>query len=210
MRLAALYSGVILFSVGGITLLFLWCEHVPGTQKSLSQRSLPQLTTVLAQGLRYREYTNPTYDLIRFSSCRIEKMRQGFIALGGFNRLVFDDLEIVLPDIDQVSGLTNGVCMPELGFSDAFLKTQARGLRFSGVKINRLMLYKRNASTRVPYLKAENAASSSIGLNLKNVLLYTNQQQVAYKSAYFVYNRSTKSFQFKPKDIEEHMRSNSL
>lgn len=178
----------------------------PNNDARESKRVPPQLSTVLAQGFRYREYATPKYDLIRFSSCRVEKVRRGFIALGGFNHLVFDDLEVVLPDTACAANMTNGISIPELGLSEEFLKKQAHGLRFSGVKINRLMLYQKQQTMNmpVPYLKAEKATSTPAGLKLEHVLKYTLHDQSAYGVAYLVYDRTLKNFQFRSKLDEKH------
>lgn len=199
MRTITVLFCVVLFLVGVTPVYKLIHGGFFNTDVREPERVQPQLSTVLAQGFRYREYATPKYDLIRFSSCRIEKVRRGFIALGGFNQLVFDDLEIVLPDNASAVNMTNGISVPELGLSEEFLKTQSHGMRFSGVKINRLMLYKKHHLTNfpAPYLKAEIATSTPMGVKLKNVLKYTYQDHNAYAVAYLVYDRSIKSFQFR-------------
>ena len=72
--------------------------HFAVNHKSAEKEKLasPPLDRTVAEGLRL---WNPKagVDSIRFDSCRVEKMRMGFFALGAFNVLCIKGLVLNLP-----------------------------------------------------------------------------------------------------------------
>ena len=72
--------------------------HFAVNHKSAEKEKLasPPLDRTVAEGFRL---WNPKagVDSVRFDSCRVEKMRMGFFALGGFNVLCIKGLVLNLP-----------------------------------------------------------------------------------------------------------------
>ena len=116
------------------------------------------LDRTVAEGLRL---WNPKtgVDSVRFDSCRVEKMRMGFFALGGFNVLCIKGLVLNLPLDAEDSGVKSEECKVK---SEGAGKEALAGLLPESL-MKRMGLYaKRFSGIRVDGLSVNRVANRSV------------------------------------------------
>ena len=130
-------------------------------------------------------------DSVRFDACRIEKMRMGAFALGGFNVLCLDGLVLNLPLDAEASGVKSEECKVKSGegkrSSDRFRAVDAfAGLlprsflqragvparSFSGIRIKGLAVNRVENRRTVPVFAADEAKNRGRVLELKNCRVF--------------------------------------
>ena len=137
----------------------------------------------VAEGMRL---WNPKagVDSIRFDACRIEKMRMGAFALGGFNVLCLDGLVLNLPLDAEDSGVKSEECKVKSGGRGAvdavagllprsFLQRAGVPTRsFSGIRIKGLAVNRVENRRTVPVFAADEAKNRGRVLELKNCRVF--------------------------------------
>ena len=116
-------------------------------------------------------------DLVSCTRVRIEKMKRGPFALGGFNVLVLDNLKVVLPGAlrqnaadDNAKGVDAAAVLRDIGVSHDFLRLNGIRRRFSGLRINGLELSRLDDATNVVWLlTAQSGEFKREGLELKDL-----------------------------------------
>ena len=181
-KLMALFF-VVVFVIAGLCVLAVRHQSPEPREKSRKQN----FDRTVAEGMRL---WNPKagVDSVRFDACRIEKMRMGAFALGGFNVLCLDGLVLNLPleeegDRDQGSG--NGD--QERGKSggrgavEAFAGLLPRSFlqragvpakSFSGIQIKGLAVNRAENRREVPVFAADEAKNRGRTLELKNCRVF--------------------------------------
>ena len=180
----ALFFAVVL-GIAGLCVLSVNHQVKEGTKP-------PQqpLDRTVAEGLRL---WNPKtgVDSVRFDSCRVEKMRMGFFALGAFNVLCIKGLVLNLPLEDEGNG-EQGTGNREHGSSFAKAtedkpgKEVLAGLlpeslmkrmglyakRFSGIRVDGLSVNRVANRSVVPVFTAEKMKNRGKRLELKNCRVF--------------------------------------
>ena len=140
----------------------------------------------VAEGMRL---WNPKagVDSVRFDACRIEKMRMGAFALGGFNVLCLDGLVLNLPlpeeegirdqglgIRDRESGTKNGAVEVFAGLLPrSFLQRAGVPVRrFSGIRIRGLAVNRVENKCEVPVFAADEAKNRGRTLELRNCRVF--------------------------------------
>ena len=144
----------------------------------------------VAEGMRL---WNPKagVDSVRFDACRIEKMRMGAFALGGFNVLCLDGLVLNLPLDAEASGVKSEECKVKSGeekrSSDRFRAVDAfAGLlprsflqragvparSFSGIRVRGLAVNRIENRREVPVFAADEAKNRGRTLELRNCRVF--------------------------------------
>ena len=138
----------------------------------------------VAEGMRL---WNPKagVDSVRFDACRIEKMRMGAFALGGFNVLCLDGLVMNLPlpedegIRDQGSGIRDQG--KKKGAAEAFAAILPRSFlqragvparSFSGIRIRGLAVNRVENKREVPVFAADEAKNRGRTLELRNCRVF--------------------------------------
>ena len=124
-------------------------------------------------------------DSFRFDSCRIEKMRMGAFALGGFNVLCIDGLVLNLPLSEDEGirdqGLGIGDQGKKKGAVEAFAGLLPRSFlqragvparSFSGIRIKGLAVNRVENKREVPVFAADEARNRGRTLELKNCRVF--------------------------------------
>ena len=161
------------------------------------KRQPPPLDHDVAEGFRL---WNPKtgVDSVRFESCRVEKMRMGFFALGGFNVLCIKGLVLNLPleegMSEEVRGKSEegrakseegrakseeGRAKREEPFAGLLPKSlmERTGLiskRFSGIKVEGLCVNHVVNRSLVPVFTAETMKNRGKSLELKNCRVFAD------------------------------------
>ena len=150
----------------------------------------PPLDRTVAEGLRL---WNPKtgVDSVRFDSCRVEKMRMGFFALGGFNVLCIKGLVLNLP-LEEEGMREQGLGIREQGSSfakatedkpgkDALAELLPESLmkrmglyakRFSGIRVDGLSVNRVANRSVVPVFAAERMKNRGKSLELNNCRVF--------------------------------------
>lgn len=177
---------VVVFGIVALSILAVYHQS-PEPREKFRQRNFDR---TVAEGMRL---WNPKagVDSVRFDSCRIEKMRWGAFALGGFNVLCLDGLVLNLPlpeeDRDLGSGnreLEVGKRSPDrFGAADAFAGMlpqsflQRAGVpakSFSGIRIKGLAVNRVENRRAVPVFAADEAKNSGRTLELSNCRVFAD------------------------------------
>ena len=148
----------------------------------------------VAEGMRL---WNPKagVDSVRFDACRIEKMRMGAFALGGFNVLCLDGLvlNLPLPPEEEDSGVKSEECKVKsgegkrspgrFGATDAFAGLFPRSFlqragiptrSFSGIRIKGLAVNRVENRRAVPVFAADEARNRGRTLELKHCRVFAD------------------------------------
>ena len=166
--------------------------HFAVNHKSAEKEKLasPPLERTVAEGFRL---WNPKagVDSVRFESCRVEKMRMGFFALGGFNVLCIKGLVLNLPLEEGMSeegrakgeegrGMSEeGRGKSEEPFAGLLPKSmmERTGLiskRFSGIKVDGLSVNRVANRSVVPVFAAERMKNRGKSLELTNCRVFAD------------------------------------
>lgn len=143
----------------------------------------PPLDRNVAEGLRL---WNPKtgVDSVSFESCRVEKMRMGFFALGGFNVLCIKGLVLNLPLEEGMS--EEGRAKGEEGrekrvapFAGLLPKSmmERMGLyakRFSGIRVDGFSVNRIANRSLVPVFTAETMKNRGKSLELRNCRVFAD------------------------------------
>ena len=138
----------------------------------------PPLDRTVAEGLRL---WNPKtgVDSVRFDSCRVEKMRMGFFALGGFNVLCIKGLVLNLPldaEEEEVKSEERRVKSEGAGkealaglLPESLMKRMGLyAKRFSGIRVDGLSVNRVANRSVVPVFAAERMKNRGKTLELSN------------------------------------------
>ena len=141
----------------------------------------------VAEGMRL---WNPKagVDSVRFDACRIEKMRMGAFALGGFNVLCLDGLvlNLPLPTEEEDSGMKNEECRMKndgRGAVEAFARLLPRSFlqragvpakSFSGIRIRGLAVNRVENRREVPVFAADEAKNRGRTLELRHCRVFAD------------------------------------
>lgn len=137
----------------------------------------------LAEGVRVGRHGMYGVDFVKCDSCRIEKLRRGPLSFGGFNVLVLENLEIVMPERDVASvaretSTTKSDSVHELardlGLTDGLLTSRGIPLKFSGIKISgfRASRLAGDGKSVRPAFAAVGAESAVGGLELYDCIIH--------------------------------------
>ena len=141
----------------------------------------PPLDRTVAEGLRL---WNPKtgVDSVRFDSCRVEKMRMGFFALGGFNVLCIKGLVLNLPleeegMRDEGRGKSEGQGAGKEALAGLLPKSlmERMGLyakRFSGIRVDGLSVNRVANRSVVPVFAAERMKNRGKTLELTSCRVF--------------------------------------
>ena len=116
-------------------------------------------------------------DSVSFESCRVEKMRMGFFALGGFNVLCIKGLVLNLPLEEGMSEEGRG--KSEEPFAGLLPKSmmERTGLiakKFSGIKVDNLSVNRVANRSVVPVFAAERMKNRGKSLELTNCRVFAD------------------------------------
>ena len=160
----ALFFAVVL-GIAALCVLAVYRQS-PEPQSKFQKRNFDR---TVAEGMRL---WNPKagVDSVRFDSCRIEKMRMGAFALGGFNVLCLDGLVLNLPldaeDSEQGRGTREEGRGKKNGAVEAFTAILPRSFlqragvparSFSGIRIRGLAVNRVENRREVPVFAADEA-----------------------------------------------------
>lgn len=124
----------------------------------------------LAADVSLRRHGVYGIDFVRCRSCRIEKLKHGPFTFGGLNVLVLEDLSVVIPPREEADPefgpITARSFAARLGIDNDFLRTQGTGLKFSGLRIERLDLSRLEGTNVVKVLSARAGEIKGDGLHL--------------------------------------------
>ena len=179
-RMALFFAVVI-----GIAVLCVLAVHrqSPEPREKFRRRNFDR---TVAEGMRL---WNPKagVDSVRFDACRIEKMRMGAFALGGFNVLCLDGLVLNLPLPEEEGirdqGLGIGDQGKKKGAVEAFAAILPRSFlqragvparSFSGVRIRGLAVNRVENKREVPVFAADEARNRGRTLELKNCRVFAD------------------------------------
>ena len=184
----ALFFAVVL----GIAVLCVLAVYHQSPEPREKFRRKMNFDRTVAEGMRL---WNPKagVDSIRFDACRIEKMRMGAFALGGFNVLCLDGLVLNLPLPEEEEDREQGTGKREqevgkrspgrLGATDAFAGLLPRSFlqragiptrSFSGIRIKGLAVNRVENRRAVPVFAADEAKNRGRVLELKNCRVFTD------------------------------------
>ena len=176
----ALFFAVVL-GIAGLCVLAVYHQSPEPREKFRRKMNFDR---TVAEGMRL---WNPKagVDSVRFDACRIEKMRMGAFALGGFNVLCLDGLVLNLPlpeeaeDRDQGSGIRDQG--RKNGAVEAFARLLPRSFlqragvptrSFSGIRIKGLAVNRVENRRAVPVFAADEAKNRGRVLELKNCRVF--------------------------------------
>ena len=185
----ALFFAVVL-GITGLCVLAVYRQS-PEPREKFRRRNFDR---TVAEGMRL---WNPKagVDSVRFDACRIEKMRMGAFALGGFNVLCLDGLvlNLPLPEDEADSGAKSEECKVKsgegkrspdrFGATDAFAGLLPRSFlqragvparSFSGIRIKGLAVNRVENRRTVPVFAADEARNRGRMLELKNCRVFTD------------------------------------
>ena len=166
--------------IAGLCVLAVYHQS-PEPRAKFRQRNFDR---TVAEGMRL---WNPKagVDSVRFDSCRIEKMRMGAFALGGFNVLCLDGLVLNLPldaeDSEQGRGTRDEGRGKKNGAVEAFTAILPRSFlqragvpakSFSGIRIRGLAVNRVENKREVPVFAADEAKNRGRTLELKNCRVF--------------------------------------
>ena len=181
----ALFFAVVL-GIAGLCVLAVYHQS-PEPREKLRKRNIDR---TVAEGMRL---WNPKagVDSIRFDSCRIEKMRMGMFALGGFNVLCLDGLVLNLPLPEEEGigdrglgigdGKTGKRSPDRFGAGEAFAGLLPRSFlqragvparSFSGIRIKGLAVNRVENRRTVPVFAADEAENSGRTLEIRNCRVF--------------------------------------
>ncbi len=157
----------------------------------LETRPAKQYSHELAENVRYYDLEFIDRELFTFKNCRIRKLSSGAITFGAFNVIEFDGLIINIP-AEGGSGsnlaVNGGGAHRETNtFSRVFTSFKTMGKRrFSGIKINQLVINKYLSEDQFVRIDAQRAESSfKRTIVLKHCYISTNNQsKMAVSDAY--------------------------
>ena len=143
----------------------------------------PRLDHNMADGFRL---WNPKtgVDSVSFESCRVEKMRMGFFALGGFNVLCFKGLVLNLPLEEGMSEEGRGEGEERRGVREApfagllpksmLERTGLLAKRFSGIRVDGLSVNRVANKSLVPVFAATTMKNRGKSLELTNCRVFAD------------------------------------
>ena len=179
----ALFFAVVL-GIAGLCVLAVYHQSPEPREKFRRKMNFDR---TVAEGMRL---WNPKagVDSVRFDSCRIEKMRMGAFALGGFNVLCLDGLvlNLPLPEEEADSGVKSEECKVKSerrGAVEAFAGLLPRSFlqragvparSFSGIRIKGLAVNRVENKREVPVFAADEAKNRGRTLELKNCRVFAD------------------------------------
>ena len=183
----ALFFAVVL-GIAGLCVLAVYRQSPEPREKFRRKMNFDR---TVAEGMRL---WNPKagVDSVRFDACRIEKMRMGAFALGGFNVLCLDGLVLNLPleeegMRDEGRGMRDektGKRSPDrFGATETFAAILPRSFlqragvparSFSGIQIKGLAVNRVENKREVPVFAADEAKNRGRTLELKNCRVFTD------------------------------------
>ena len=174
-----LFFAVVL-GIAGLCVLAVYRQS-PEPRETFRPRNFDR---TVAEGMRL---WNPKagVDSFRFDACRIEKMRWGAFALGGFNVLCLDGLVLNLPldaeDSEQGRGTREEGRGKKNGAVEAFTAILPRSFlqragvpakSFSGIQIRGLAVNRVENKREVPVFAADEAKNRGRTLELRNCRVF--------------------------------------
>ena len=178
----AIFFAVVL-GIAGLCVLAVYHQSPEPREKFRRKMNFDR---TVAEGMRL---WNPKagVDSVRFDSCRIEKMRMGAFALGGFNVLCLDGLVLNLPLDAEDSGQGRGTREEgrgkKNGAVEAFAAILPRSFlqragvpakSFSGIRIKGLAVNRVENKREVPVFAAEEAKNRGRTLELRNCRVFAD------------------------------------
>ena len=173
---------VVVMGIAVLSVLAVYRQS-PEPREKLRRRNFDR---TVAEGMRL---WNPKagVDGIRFDACRIEKMRMGAFALGGFNVLCLDGLVLNLPLDAEDSGAKSEEQRAKSGGGrgavEAFAAILPRSFlqragvparSFSGIRIRGLAVNRVENKREVPVFAADEAKNRGRTLELKNCRVFAD------------------------------------
>ena len=180
MKFAATIAGALAFVMSAGALAFFAARYVNFDEVSESKPRQKHYRETLVEGLAVNRHGLYGVDLVRCRSCRVEKRKKGIFTLGGFNVLVIDDLDIILPPEEgcerpatEGDGDSPRSMARRMGVSDSFLSARGMPISFSGLKINGLSVGRLTAENKPePAFAAKSAKAVRGGLELSGCVVY--------------------------------------
>ena len=158
------------------------CSMNHQVKKDVVKLPPPRLDRTVAEGLRL---WNPKtgVDSVRFDSCRVEKMRMGFFALGAFNVLCIKGLVLNLPldaeeeevkrDEERVKSESAGKeALAELLPKSLMKRMGLYAKKFSGIRVDGLSVNRVVNRSVVPVFAAERMKNRGKTLELMNCRVF--------------------------------------
>ena len=180
MRMAIFFTVVLGIAVLCVLAVY---RQSPEPREKFRKRNFDR---TVAEGMRL---WNPKagVDSIRFDACRIEKMRMGAFALGGFNVLCLDGLVLNLPLDAEDSGVKSEEGRVKSGggrgATDAFAGLLPRSFlqragvpakSFSGIQIRGLAVNRVENRRTIPVFAADEAKNRGRMLELRNCRVFAD------------------------------------
>ena len=174
-RMAIFFA--VALGIAGLCVLAVYRQS-PEPREKLRKRNIDR---TVAEGMRL---WNPKagVDSIRFDSFRIEKMRMGMFALGGFNVLCLDGLVLNLPlEEDRTAAASAADAGAGRTATEAFAGLLPRSFlqragvparRFSGIRIRGLAVNRVENRHTVPVFAADEAKNSGQALEIRNCRVF--------------------------------------
>ena len=187
----ALFFAVVL----GITGLCVLAVYRQSPEPREKFRRKMNFDRTIAEGMRL---WNPKagVDSVRFDACRIEKMRMGAFALGGFNVLCLDGLVLNLPldaeDSEEGKGKREEGKGKKNGAAEAFAAILPRSFlqragvparSFSGIQIRGLAVNRVENKREVPVFAADEAKNRGRTLELRNCRVFADDGSTNFVGA---------------------------
>lgn len=180
MKSAATIAGALAFVMSAGALAFFAARYVNFDEVSESKPRQKHYRETLVEGLAVNRHGLYGVDLVRCRSCRVEKRKKGIFTLGGFNVLVIDDLDIILPPEEgcerpatEGDGDSPRSMARRMGVSDSFLSARGMPISFSGLKINGLSVGRLTVGNKPePAFAAKSAKAVRGGLELSGCVVY--------------------------------------
>ena len=180
MKFAATIAGALAFVMSAGALAFFAARYVNFDEDSERKPRQKHYRETLVEGLAVNRHGLYGVDLVRCRSCRVEKRKKGIFTLGGFNVLVIDDLDIILPPEEgcerpatEGDGDSPRSMARRMGVSDSFLSARGMPISFSGLKINGLSVGRLTAENKPePAFAAKSAKAVRGGLKLSGCIVY--------------------------------------
>jgi hypothetical protein len=149
--------------------------------KANSQRTI-SVAAEIAEDVAVSRHGIYGVDFVRCGRVKMEKMKKGPFALGAFNKLVLDDLRVVLPckpkkvdegiskDDEAIKSSAKNM-LKNIGVDTDFLMANGVNRKFSGLQINGLKICRLDSMTNIlEVLQAKKAELKlSVGLELIDV-----------------------------------------
>jgi hypothetical protein len=188
----------------GIIGLALWvsvADHPDGEE--WGEKKYKRLSGTVAEGFVYR-VGRERHPRVTCSACRVGKVKLGFISLGAFNAIEFDDLVLNIPEVSEKAapGKRSNHQMPttqttkadvadvveDLNLKPVLTMAHAKAKQFAEIRVSNFQVNKMSGESLKPLVKASLLKNSGRRMILHDVILYKDEMGIALNEAELVVN----------------------